>query len=106
MMARFVPYNNQSLLYKTVLWRDLFITMFLYCAAYGEDWTQFKFDSGHSGDAADRSVRTPLGLLGGSTIDRRNIYGAGRIRWAGVHRGWIGGGVLRQRGNDGIDLEI
>ena len=29
-----------------------------------EDWLQYKFDSGHSGNAPDRSVATPLGLVG------------------------------------------
>ncbi len=29
-----------------------------------EDWVQFKFDARHSGDAADRSIKLPLGLAG------------------------------------------
>lgn len=29
-----------------------------------EEWVQFKYDSRHSGNAADRSVTTPLGLIG------------------------------------------
>ncbi len=34
-------------------------------AAYsGEDWLQFKYDCRHSGNVADRSVTTPLGLVG------------------------------------------
>lgn len=28
-----------------------------------EDWLQYKFDSGHSGNAADRDVQTPLSLV-------------------------------------------
>src|SRR5689334_14192584 len=32
-------------------------------AVQGEDWTQLKFDGRHSGNAADRDVTTPLGLL-------------------------------------------
>ncbi len=32
--------------------------------AVAEDWLQFKFDQRHSGDVSDRSVRTPLGLVG------------------------------------------
>ena len=31
--------------------------------ASAEDWLQFQFDARRSGDAADRSVRTPLGLV-------------------------------------------
>lgn len=31
--------------------------------SFGEDWVQYKYDSRHSGNAADRSVRTPLGLV-------------------------------------------
>ena len=34
------------------------------CEAIAEDWLQFKFDERRSGDASDRSVRTPLGLVG------------------------------------------
>lgn len=35
------------------------------CAVYGaEDWPQYKFDSRHSGDVADRSLVLPLGLVG------------------------------------------
>ena len=30
----------------------------------GENWLQFKYDSRHSGNVPDRSVTTPLGLLG------------------------------------------
>lgn len=33
-------------------------------ATAGEDWRQFQFDARHSGDAADRRVTTPLGLVG------------------------------------------
>jgi len=33
-------------------------------AAAGEDWLQFKYDGRHSGNAADRTVTTPLGLIG------------------------------------------
>ena len=29
-----------------------------------EDWSQFKFDAGHSGNVAERSVQTPLALVG------------------------------------------
>ncbi|MFH1761539.1 MAG: PQQ-binding-like beta-propeller repeat protein [bacterium] len=29
-----------------------------------EDWLQFKYDSRHSGDVPDRSITTPLGLVG------------------------------------------
>src|SRR5688572_15017057 len=32
--------------------------------ARAEDWLQFKFDERHSGNVPDRSVRTPLGLVG------------------------------------------
>jgi len=33
-------------------------------AAAEEDWRQFKYDCRHSGDVPDRSVTTPLGLIG------------------------------------------
>jgi outer membrane protein assembly factor BamB len=33
-------------------------------AAAAEDWVQFKYDSRHSGNVPDRSVTTPLGLMG------------------------------------------
>jgi outer membrane protein assembly factor BamB len=33
-------------------------------ATAGENWLQFKYDSGHSGNVPDRSVTTPLGLIG------------------------------------------
>ena len=32
--------------------------------ATGEDWLQFKYDCRHSGNVPDRSVTTPLGLVG------------------------------------------
>ena len=28
-----------------------------------EDWLQYKFDAGHSGNAPDRKIQTPLGLV-------------------------------------------
>jgi outer membrane protein assembly factor BamB len=33
-------------------------------AASAEDWLQFKYNAGHSGDVPDRSVTVPLGLVG------------------------------------------
>ncbi|NVL90769.1 MAG: PQQ-binding-like beta-propeller repeat protein, partial [Desulfobacterales bacterium] len=33
-------------------------------AATGENWLQFKYDCRHSGNVPDRSVTTPLGLIG------------------------------------------
>ena len=33
-------------------------------ATAAEDWLQFKYDCGHSGNVPDRSVTTPLGLAG------------------------------------------
>ncbi len=33
-------------------------------ATAGENWLQFKYDSRHSGNVPDRSVTTPLGLIG------------------------------------------
>ena len=33
-------------------------------AIAGENWLQLKYDCRHSGDAPDRSVKTPLGLVG------------------------------------------
>ncbi len=41
----------------------LFLTASMSSAA-GEDWLQFKYDGRHSGNVADRSVSTPLGLIG------------------------------------------
>ena len=37
-------------------------------AAAGENWLQFKYDSGHSGNVPDRSVTTPLGLIGAVSL--------------------------------------
>ncbi len=40
------------------------------CAAWAaEDWPQFQFDARRSGDAADRSVSTPLGLIAAAALD-------------------------------------
>ena len=39
-------------------------SMYLSSPATGEDWLQFKFDQRHSGNVPDRSVATPLGLVG------------------------------------------
>ncbi len=41
----------------------LFLTV-MATAAAAEDWLQFKYDCRHSGNAPDRSVTTPLGLVG------------------------------------------
>ena len=37
-------------------------------AIAGEDWTQLKFDARHSGNAPDRHVQTPLGLLAAAPL--------------------------------------
>jgi outer membrane protein assembly factor BamB len=37
--------------------------MLVTTATSGENWLQFKYDSGHSGNVPDRSVNTPLGLI-------------------------------------------
>lgn len=37
-------------------------------AAQAEDWRQLKYDSRHSGDAADRNVATPLGLVAAAPL--------------------------------------
>ncbi len=37
-------------------------------AGAGEDWTQLKFDSRRSGDVCERSVTTPLGLIGSAPL--------------------------------------
>jgi len=37
-------------------------------AAAGEDWRQLKHDARHSGDVPDRSVTTPLGLVGAAAL--------------------------------------
>ncbi|MEE8306168.1 MAG: PQQ-binding-like beta-propeller repeat protein, partial [Gammaproteobacteria bacterium] len=41
----------------------LFLTV-MATAAAAEDWLQFKYDCRHSGNVPDRSVTTPLGLVG------------------------------------------
>jgi outer membrane protein assembly factor BamB len=41
-----------------------FILMQAVAATAAEDWPQFKFDCRHSGNVPDRSVATPLGLVG------------------------------------------
>ena len=50
-----------------MVWCSVFlISVILWApASYGgEPWTQWKFDSRHSGDAGGRSIRLPLGLVG------------------------------------------
>jgi outer membrane protein assembly factor BamB len=44
----------------------LIVSLFLIItsAALAEDWLQFKYDAGHSGDVPDRSVKVPLRLVG------------------------------------------
>ncbi len=49
----------------------------------GEDWLQMKHDSRHSGDVPERSVRTPLGLIGavplGDAILTSPVVAGGRV---------------------------
>ena len=41
------------------------VSTFFACAgANAEDWPQLKYDCRHSGDVPERSVKTPLGLVG------------------------------------------
>ena len=40
----------------------VFLLLMITSAASSEDWLQFKYDAGHSGDVPDRSVKVPLGL--------------------------------------------
>lgn len=52
-----------------MLFRSCFATLFLLAgcllvASGAEDWPQFKFDAGHSGNVAERNVATPLHLVG------------------------------------------
>jgi len=42
----------------------VFLGLFLAQTAAAEDWLQLKYDARHSGDAPDRSVTLPLGLVG------------------------------------------
>jgi len=42
----------------------LLVPFMIAVAAGGDNWQQFKYDSRHSGNVPDRSVTTPLGLLG------------------------------------------
>ena len=48
-----------------------------------ESWTQLKFDSRHSGNVPDRSVETPLGLLGAvpltDSVFTAPVVGEGRV---------------------------
>ena len=49
----------------------VFIIYFLVSAtsiANAEDWLQFKYDCRHSGNVPDRSVKTPLGLIGAVSL--------------------------------------
>ena len=43
---------------------DVFLGLVLVPTASAEDWLQLKYDARHSGDAPDRSVTVPLGLVG------------------------------------------
>ena len=50
---------------KTII--ILLTVLSLTCAATAaavENWLQFKYDSRHSGNVPDRSVKTPIGLIG------------------------------------------
>jgi hypothetical protein len=42
----------------------LLVLFLMTMAAAGESWPQFKYDCRHSGNVPDRSVTTPLGLVG------------------------------------------
>jgi outer membrane protein assembly factor BamB len=48
----------------TVLVVFAFLASFVAAASVSaEDWLQYKFDAGHSGNAPDREIQTPLGLV-------------------------------------------
>jgi outer membrane protein assembly factor BamB len=54
----------ESLRTKISLFVLVLHLMEMITAAAGEDWLQFKYDSRHSGNVPDRTVTTPLGLIG------------------------------------------
>src|SRR5205809_897272 len=58
----------------------------LLLALQNEEWPQFKFDARHSGNAPERSVKTPLGLLAavqlGDAILSAPVVGEGRAYFA------------------------
>lgn len=55
----------------------------LAATALAEDWPQFKFDARHSGNASQREIKTPLGLIGtvatGDAIYTSPVVADGRI---------------------------
>jgi outer membrane protein assembly factor BamB len=59
------------------------LALFLPGTAAAEDWTQLKYDCRHSGDAKDRDVTTPLGLLGAARLGdaalTAPVVGGGRV---------------------------
>jgi len=62
------PRQREQLM-KSRFRRIVVLTVYLlgmgaHAVAQAEDWSQFKFDSRHSGYASDRSIRLPLGLMG------------------------------------------
>ena len=63
-----------------------------------QQWQQLKFDAGHSGNAADRQVQTPLGLVGAvplgdavftsPVVDQDHVYvvdGSGEVFCIDIH---------------------
>ena len=54
--------------HRTMLSLSVVVCIFLAAgplpALADEDWLQFKYDARHSGNARDRSVKTPLSLVG------------------------------------------
>ncbi len=54
----------RSLRTKISLFVIVLFLMGMTTAATAEDWLQFKYDCRHSGNVADRTVTTPLGLIG------------------------------------------
>ncbi|MHB1034173.1 MAG: outer membrane protein assembly factor BamB family protein [Pirellulales bacterium] len=61
----------------------VFLGFFLAATAVAEDWVQLKFDARRSGDAGDRDVATPLGLVGaarlGDAVFTAPVVAAGRV---------------------------
>jgi outer membrane protein assembly factor BamB len=58
------PPQNMGSLQKITTPALLALLLQLSPSSAGEAWTQFKFDSRHSGNVPERSVTTPLGLVG------------------------------------------
>jgi outer membrane protein assembly factor BamB len=71
-----------SFLLRSFAWFAL-LPLMAATAIAGEDWTQLKFDARHSGNAPDRHVQTPLGLLAAAPLTdavlTAPVVAAGRV---------------------------